>query len=219
MQCRARCQSPDFPYASPYILAQYGIAAHFLGISCQCQRQQLVASAASYVVVPASQLLSWLYGPLNAWVPSEQVVQLFDSWAHTLTPEEFSTFSLPYAQKVIDGVREKRPNAPIMFHANGGKRSCPSINAASPAAAHVHRLQYPGFLSLALHSCRSRLCRLRIQVHAGDSTAHQSPIANHQIEKSYTRATNSTPASHYKSTYRHIRRRPTTEPALQEQSI
>ena len=82
---------------------------------------------------------------MNACVLAEQVVQLFDSWAHTLTPEEFSSFSLPYAQKVIDGVREKRPGTPLMFHANGGKHSCPSMETAQ------QYLQYPDVLSSALH--------------------------------------------------------------------
>ena len=49
-----------------------------------------------------------------------QVVQLFDSWAHHLSPAQWSEFSLPYAQRVIDGVRAKYPDTPLMFHANGG---------------------------------------------------------------------------------------------------
>ncbi len=52
-----------------------------------------------------------------------QVVQLFDSWAHVLSPHQFAEFSLPYAQRLIDGVRAKRPRTPLIFHANGGKPS------------------------------------------------------------------------------------------------
>ena len=54
------------------------------------------------------------------WSRGSQVVQLFDSWAHHLSPAQFSEFSLPYAQRVIDGVRAKYPDTPLMFHANGG---------------------------------------------------------------------------------------------------
>lgn len=50
-----------------------------------------------------------------------QVVQLFDSWAHHLNPSQFATFSLPYAQEVIQRVRKRHPDTPIIFHANGGK--------------------------------------------------------------------------------------------------
>ena len=50
-----------------------------------------------------------------------QVVQLFDSWAHHLNPSQFAIFSLPYAEEVIQRVRKRHPDTPIIFHANGGK--------------------------------------------------------------------------------------------------
>jgi uroporphyrinogen-III decarboxylase len=50
-----------------------------------------------------------------------QVVQLFDSWAHHLTPEQFAEFSMPYAERVIAKVKAKHPDVPLIFHANGGE--------------------------------------------------------------------------------------------------
>lgn len=49
-----------------------------------------------------------------------QIVQVFDSWAHHLSPQQFSEFSMPYAQRVIDEVRREHPTVPLIFHANGG---------------------------------------------------------------------------------------------------
>jgi len=49
-----------------------------------------------------------------------QVVQLFDSWAHHLSPSQFAEFSLPYANRVVEGVRARHPGVPIIFHGNGG---------------------------------------------------------------------------------------------------
>lgn len=49
-----------------------------------------------------------------------QIVQLFDSWAHHLSPEQFSEFSWPYAEQVIERVKAARPYVPLIFHANGG---------------------------------------------------------------------------------------------------
>ncbi|XP_024392398.1 uncharacterized protein [Physcomitrium patens] len=49
-----------------------------------------------------------------------QIVQLFDSWAHHLSPEQFSEFSWPYAEQLIDRVKIARPDVPLIFHANGG---------------------------------------------------------------------------------------------------
>lgn len=47
------------------------------------------------------------------------MVQLFDSWAHHLSPAQFSEFSLPYAERVMQKVRAKHPTVPLIFHANG----------------------------------------------------------------------------------------------------
>jgi uroporphyrinogen-III decarboxylase len=51
-----------------------------------------------------------------------QVVQLFDSWAHHLSPEQFAEFSQPYANRVIEAVRAKYPHMPLIFHGNGGEK-------------------------------------------------------------------------------------------------
>ena len=60
-----------------------------------------------------------------------QVVQLFDSWAHHLSPAQFEEFSLPYANRVADAVRAKYPHVPIIFHANGGTGKLEEMRACS----------------------------------------------------------------------------------------
>lgn len=49
-----------------------------------------------------------------------QVIQLFDSWAHHLSPDQFAEFSMPYAEKVMAGLKQRHPDVPVIFHANGG---------------------------------------------------------------------------------------------------
>jgi len=49
-----------------------------------------------------------------------QVVQLFDSWAHHLSPQQFAEFSHPYNERVMEIVRARYPDTPLIFHANGG---------------------------------------------------------------------------------------------------
>jgi uroporphyrinogen decarboxylase len=49
-----------------------------------------------------------------------QVVQIFDSWAHHLSPSQFLEFSHPYNERVIAIVKAKYPSTPLIFHANGG---------------------------------------------------------------------------------------------------
>ena len=60
-----------------------------------------------------------------------QVVQLFDSWAHHLSPEQFAEFSLPYAERVMAGVRARHPHVPLIFHANGGAGKHAQLAACS----------------------------------------------------------------------------------------
>ena len=49
-----------------------------------------------------------------------QLVQVFESWAHHLSPRDFAKFSKPYALRVAAAVREKHPGVPVLFFANGG---------------------------------------------------------------------------------------------------
>lgn len=62
-----------------------------------------------------------------------QVVQLFDSWAHHLSPDQFAEFSLPYSERVIAAVRAQHPHVPLMFHANGGTGKLEIISAGCTA--------------------------------------------------------------------------------------
>lgn len=60
-----------------------------------------------------------------------QVVQLFDSWAHHLSPEQFAEFSMPYAEKIIKSVKSRYPGTPLIFHANGGTGKFSQMEACS----------------------------------------------------------------------------------------
>ena len=49
-----------------------------------------------------------------------QVLQVFESWAHHLGPDDFDVFAKPYADKAIRLIKEKHPDTPIIYFANGG---------------------------------------------------------------------------------------------------
>jgi uroporphyrinogen decarboxylase len=49
-----------------------------------------------------------------------QVIQMFESWAHQLSPKGFEQFAKPAAQKAIRIIKEKYPNVPVIYFANGG---------------------------------------------------------------------------------------------------
>jgi uroporphyrinogen decarboxylase len=47
-----------------------------------------------------------------------QAVQLFDTWAGTLSPETYREFALPYTQQIVESLRPE--GVPIILYVNGG---------------------------------------------------------------------------------------------------
>jgi len=45
-----------------------------------------------------------------------QVIQVFDSWAGHLTPEEFEEWAMPYQKMVVDTIKTSRPNVPVIIY-------------------------------------------------------------------------------------------------------
>lgn len=48
-----------------------------------------------------------------------QVVQLFDSWAGHLSPQDYATFALPYQQQIVDRVKATYPDTPLILYISG----------------------------------------------------------------------------------------------------
>ncbi|MFQ5627737.1 MAG: uroporphyrinogen decarboxylase [bacterium] len=54
-----------------------------------------------------------------------QVVQIFDSWAGQLTPEQFYEFALPYLTKIVEAVAPT--HTPVIVFARGAGHSLPAL--------------------------------------------------------------------------------------------
>jgi uroporphyrinogen decarboxylase len=47
-----------------------------------------------------------------------QVIQMFDSWAGQLSPQDYLTFALPYQKQVFDQVKATHPDTPLILYIN-----------------------------------------------------------------------------------------------------
>lgn len=47
-----------------------------------------------------------------------QVIQLFDSWAGNLSPDDYDTFAAPYLRKVLQIINQSHPNVPTILYIN-----------------------------------------------------------------------------------------------------
>ncbi|MEC4983665.1 MAG: uroporphyrinogen decarboxylase [Oscillatoria sp. PMC 1068.18] len=48
-----------------------------------------------------------------------QIVQMFDSWAGQLCPQDYEIFALPYQMQVVKKVRETHPDTPLILYISG----------------------------------------------------------------------------------------------------
>jgi uroporphyrinogen decarboxylase len=70
------------------------------------------------------QLLSFLASAIATYVRYQidcgaQVVQMFDSWAGQLSPQDYDTFALPYQKQVFEQVKKTHPDTPLILLVSG----------------------------------------------------------------------------------------------------
>lgn len=70
------------------------------------------------------QLLSKLADAIAAYAcyqieSGAQIIQMFDSWAGQLSPQDYDAFALPYQQQVVRQVKAKHPETPLILYISG----------------------------------------------------------------------------------------------------
>ena len=93
-----------------------------------------IAEYAIYQIDSGAQVKRTLRGAFASTPAAEgrprplgaQVIQVFDSWAGHLTPDEFDEWAAPYQRRVVGAIREARPDVPVIIymapdtHSRGG---------------------------------------------------------------------------------------------------
>ena len=85
------------------------------------------------------QLLSKLADAIATYVCYQidcgaQAVQMFDSWAGQLCPQDYETFALPYQQQVFRKVKETHPDTPLILLVSG---SAGLLERMTPSGADI----------------------------------------------------------------------------------
>jgi len=101
---------------APWTLAAYMIEGGGSRNYAQVKRMMYTEPATFHSLLNRIADTVILY--LNAQIEAgAQVVQLFDSWAGELSPDDYSQFALPYEQKIFESVN--RQVAPTILYING----------------------------------------------------------------------------------------------------
>jgi uroporphyrinogen decarboxylase len=108
---------------APFTLAAYTIEGKS-SKDCLTTKKMLMADERGDDQV-ASQFLDKLADMIGMYACHQiecgaQVIQVFESWAHQLNPDLFVKYAKPAAKKAIQIIKEKYPNVPVIYFANGG---------------------------------------------------------------------------------------------------
>ena len=108
---------------APFTLAAYVIEGKS-SKNCLATKQMMMADeqGSSKAMSQFIDMLAQLIGDYaNHQIEcGAQVIQVFESWAHQLSPKWFDQFAKPAAKKAIDIIKAKHPNVPVIYFANGG---------------------------------------------------------------------------------------------------
>ncbi|ACK66985.1 uroporphyrinogen decarboxylase [Rippkaea orientalis PCC 8801] len=103
---------------SPWTLAAYAIEGKSSKDYANIKRMAFSEPAILH------QFLSKLADAIAVYVRYQidcgaQVVQLFDSWAGQLSPQDYKVFALPYQQQVVRQVKATHPDTPLILYISG----------------------------------------------------------------------------------------------------
>ena len=115
---------------APWTVATYMIAGHGTPDQAPARlfayRHPQAFARLIDILVKAS--IDYLVGQLDA---GAEALQLFDTWAGALPPQEFARWSVAPAQQIVAGVRAKKPGAKIIGFPRGAGGNLPAYVAAT----------------------------------------------------------------------------------------
>jgi len=115
---------------APWTVATYMIAGH--GTPDQAPARLFAyrhpQAFARLIDILVAASIDYLVGQLDA---GADALQLFDTWAGTLPPQEFAKWSIAPTQRIIAGVRAKKPGTKIIGFPRGAGGNLPDYVEAT----------------------------------------------------------------------------------------
>jgi len=108
---------------APFTLASYTIEGKSSKACLDTKKLMMASEEGDNAALP--QFLDRLAEMIGQYASHQidcgaEVIQVFDSWAHQLTPKMFETYAKPAAQKAIKIIKTNHPDVPVIYFANGG---------------------------------------------------------------------------------------------------
>ncbi|HMG46975.1 MAG TPA: uroporphyrinogen decarboxylase [Allosphingosinicella sp.] len=103
---------------SPWTVATYMVAGHGSRDQAEARRAAYVDPGAfgELIAAIAAMTVDYLSGQIRA---GAEAVQLFDSWAGSLAPEQFDRWVIAPTARIVAALRERHPNAPVIGFPKG----------------------------------------------------------------------------------------------------
>ncbi len=136
--------------AAPWTLMAYLVEGHASKDFAQAKTMLLVEPAR------ARRILEKItdYSAAHAIAELEagcQALQLFDTWAELLSPDDYATWALPFADEVLGRIRAARPDDPLLYFGKG-----PHLQLAAKCKADVLSLDWRHDLAAARRTLGER---------------------------------------------------------------
>jgi len=132
---------------APWTVATYMIAGH--GTPDQAPARLFAyrhpQAFARLIDILVAASIDYLVGQLDA---GADALQLFDTWAGTLPPQEFAKWSIAPTQRIIAGVRAKKPGTKIIGFPRGAGGNLPDyVEATGVDAVSIDWTAEPSLIS------------------------------------------------------------------------
>lgn len=112
---------------APFTLAAYmvegGSSKNWLGIKRMMATEPKLAHELFGKITDT--ITTYLLAQIEAGCDA---VQIFDSWGGDLGPADFQKWTIPYVKRIIDAVKSKHPEVPVIFFGTGMSTLLPKMN-------------------------------------------------------------------------------------------